>query len=104
MTPKFGSNSGVNFDAKAKTKSLMTELDARFMLTDRSYKIFCRLIMHALRSAYEMGREEENEECAKITEITPVAILRSQSHEGLRLSIADAIRSRIEGVIRKVEG
>ncbi len=41
---------------------------------------------------YDLGVAAERERCAKIAENTYIDNLRSQSHEGLRLSIADAIR------------
>ena len=44
------------------------------------------------RDVRREARQAALEEAAKIAENTPIDIFRSQTHEGLRLSIADRIR------------
>lgn len=54
--------------------------------------------IHLARVAGKLeGFKEARNKAAEIAENEPVNILRSQSHEGLRLSIADRIRSMAPG-------
>lgn len=78
-----------------------------FLNTHRTvnFNALVKLITEACADAYHRGlydgfekevskaRQETLEEAAKVAENTPFHYLRSQSFEGLRLSIADAIRS-----------
>jgi predicted metal-dependent phosphotriesterase family hydrolase len=69
---------------------LVSELQAA---VDDQIKIGQAFIRASGESLITTARNEALEKAAQAAENTPINTLRSQSHEGLRLSISDAIRA-----------